>query len=329
MPPQARALTGIKPSGTVHIGNYLGMIRPAIGLAEHHEAYYFIANYHALTTLHDAAAMRRYSLEAAATWVALGLDVERSVLFLQSDVPEVCELSWILGCVTPLGLLQRAHAYKDAQAKGVEISAGTFGYPVLMAADILAYDSSLVPVGRDQKQHVEIARDIAIGFNHLFGDVLTVPEPVIRDEVATIVGLDGRKMSKSYGNVIPLFSSARDLRKTVMRIVTDSTPVEDPKNPDTCSVFNLYRLFATPAQVEALAARYRAGGMGYGHAKQDLFDVMNTALEGPRERYQELMASPARIEEILATGGERARTLARSTLSRVREATGLKWGLTP
>jgi tryptophanyl-tRNA synthetase len=317
-----RALTGIKPTGTPHLGNYLGMIRPAVELSRRCEAFYFIADYHALTTLHDAEALRRHRLEIAACWLACGLDPERTILFNQSDVPEVCEIAWMLSCVTGLGLLQRAHAFKDAQARNRDICAGTFFYPVLMAADILAYDSTGVPVGRDQKQHVEMARDMALMFNGRFGDCLVLPEPLIRDEVALIKGADGQKMSKSYGNVIPLFASARDLKKQIMQIVTDPTPLEEPKDPERCTVFSLYKHFATPEEVEALAARYRAGNFGYGHAKLALIDVMERELAGPRERFASWMASPSGVEEILREGGFKARKIARCTLDRMRSAAG-------
>ncbi len=318
-----RSLTGIKPTGMPHVGNYLGMIRPALALTAEHEAFYFIADYHALTTMRSREDMRRYTLEVTATWLALGLDPAKTVLFRQSDVPEVCELAWFLGCVAPLGMLRRAHALKDAETRGVEINGGTFFYPVLMAADILAYDSAMVPVGSDQKQHVEMARDMAIAFNHHFGRTLVVPQPVIRDDVATIPGTDGQKMSKSYGNTIPLFESPKRLRKMIMRIVTDSTPLEEPKDPGRCTVFQLYKQFAAEAQAEDLAARYRAGGLGYGHAKQELFEVMNRFFEEPTERFHTLMDNPDTIDDILSDGGKRAKTVAQATLSRVRDRTGV------
>ncbi len=318
-----RSLTGIKPTGMPHLGNYLGMIRPALEMSSSHQAFYFIADYHALTTIRSKEELRRHTLEVTAAWLALGLDPARTVLFKQSDVPEVCELAWFLSCVAPLGLLERAHSVKDAKARSKEINGGTFFYPVLMAADILAYDSDVVPVGKDQKQHVEMARDMAIAFNHYFGDVLRLPKPVIRPEVATIPGTDGRKMSKSYGNTIPLFLPTKKLRKAIMAIKTDSTPLEEPKNPDTCSVYELYRLFASPAQSEDLAARYRAGGMGYGHAKQELFEIMEAYFERPRERFQHYLAHPETINDILADGGERAKSVAGTTLSRLRGAVGM------
>jgi len=318
-----RSLTGIKPTGMPHLGNYLGMIRPALAMTASHEAYYFIADYHALTTLHSRELVERNTVLLAATWLALGLDPARTVLFRQSDVPEVCELTWFLACVTPLGLLKRAHAFKDAEARGGEVNGGTFLYPVLMAADILAYDSDVVPVGKDQKQHVEMARDMAIAFNHDFGDVLRLPAPSIRPEVATIPGLDGRKMSKSYDNAVPLFLPPRTLRKLLMSMKTDSTPMEEPKDPEACNVFGLFRHLAAPERVADLAARYRAGGLGYGHAKAELYEVMEEVFAGPRERYQELLAHPETIAGILAAGAERAGRVARQTLSRVREAAGM------
>lgn len=319
-----RSLTGIKPTNVPHLGNLLGAIRPALGLQHSHEAFYFIADLHALTTLHDQAAMRRYSTEVAATWLALGLDPARTVLWAQSDVPEVTELSWILACVTGLGALERAHAYKAARDEGREINVGTFTYPVLMAADILAYDTHLVPVGKDQKQHVEMARDMALAFNARFGDVLVVPEPSIQADVATVPGIDGRKMSKSYGNGIEIFLPAKALRKRVMQIVTDATPLEDPKDPDHDNVFALYRLFARPEQAAELAARYRAGNFGYGHAKQELYELLEVELAPRRERYEHLLAHPVEVEAVLEAGAARARAIARTTLARVREACGFR-----
>ena len=320
---RGRALTGIKPTGTVHLGNYLGAIKPAIALTAEYDAYYFIANYHALTSVQEPARMRQSTLEVAAAWLACGLDPERALVFRQSDVPEVTELAWILGCVGGVGMLERSHSVKDARAKGMEINIGTFSYPVLMAADILAYQSNIVPVGKDQKQHLEITRDLAQAFNHRFGDTLTLPDALIRDDVATVVGLDGQKMSKSYDNIIPLFAPAKRLRKLLMKMKTDSLPVEASKNPESCNVFQLYRQFATADQVDALAARYRAGGLGYGTAKQALFEAVDAELEGPRAVYESLLSDPAQIEKTLVEGGKRARTVASETLNLVRSVTGL------
>ena len=318
-----RALTGIKPTGSPHIGNLLGMYQPAMELQKTHEGFFFVASYHALTTMRDPEQMRAQTIEVAANWLALGLDPNRSVLWAQHDVPEVTELAWILSCITSKGMMDKAHAFKDAAAKGKEVNIGLYTYPVLMAADILAFDSHVVPVGKDQKQHVEMTRDMAQRFNHLFGETLVVPEPLIRKEMEVVPGLDGQKMSKSYGNTIEIFLPEKKLRKKFMSIVTDSKGVDDPKDPDTCNVFQLYKLFATPDQQADLAARYRAGGLGYGHAKQELFEVVNNSLSEPRSRYDALMANPEEIREILDDGASRARAVARQTLDRVRQATGL------
>ena len=318
-----RALTGIQPSGVPHIGNLKGMIEPALALQATHEPYYFIASYHALTTLKDPKLLAEYQTEAAMSFLAFGLDPNKTALFLQQDVPEVTELSWILSCFTNMGLLERAHAYKAAKDAGKEVNLGTVTYPVLMAADILIYDSHDVPVGKDQKQHLEMCRDMAIAFNHRYGEVFVIPQPLIKAEVATVPGVDGRKMSKSYGNTLPLFLPPKKLRKLIMKIKTDSTPVEEPKDPDTCNVFSLYKLFATPAQQADLAGRYRAGGMGYGNAKQDLFEAMDEFLAEPRLRYAELQDDPAEVDRVLAAGAEKARGVARSVMGRVRSAIGL------
>ncbi len=319
-----RALTGIKPTGQVHLGNLLGAIRPALGLQQTFDSFYFIADYHALTSVEDAAALRQATRETTATWLALGLDPERTVLFQQSAVPEVCEWAWILGCLIPMGMLDRGHAVKAARDGGFDPNVGTMYYPVLMAADILLYDSTIVPVGRDQKQHVEMARDMAIKANHRYGEgTLVVPDVSIQEEVAVVPGLDGRKMSKSYGNQIPLWAPEKQLRKLIMRIETDSLGVEDPKDPDTSNIYNLYKLFATPEQTANLRERYLAPGMGYGTAKQELFEAVNAQLAGPRESYEEWMAHPSRLDEVLAAGAERARKAANQTLTRIRTRVGL------
>ncbi|MBX3157812.1 MAG: tryptophan--tRNA ligase [Deltaproteobacteria bacterium] len=320
-----RVLTGIKPTGTPHLGNLLGAFRPALRLADEGlDAMYFIADYHALTTVKDRAQLARYTHEVAATWLALGLDPERTLFYRQSDVPEIFELSWVLACFTSKGWLDRAHAYKSAMAAGdTEINMGLYTYPVLMAADILAFDSDLVPVGKDQDQHVEIARDIAQRVNHMVGhDVLRVPAARIEHDSAVVPGTDGRKMSKSYGNTIPLFATAAERKKIIGRIVTDSTPPEAPKDPATSTIFELYRAVATPAEAEALAARYRSG-IGWGEAKQALADRLEQELAIPRARYQELIADPARLDGILAAGAEKARAYARGVLERVRVAIGI------
>lgn len=319
-----RALTGIQPTGHVHLGNYLGAIRPALGLQDRYQAYYFIADYHALTSVGHGDDLRRGVLDVAASWLACGLDPERAVVFRQSAIPEVCELAWILACNAPLGMLERGHAIKAAREGGREENAGTLYYPVLMAADILLYDSAIVPVGKDQKQHVEIARDIALKVNFRYGeDILVVPDVSIREDVAVVPGLDGRKMSKSYGNEIPLWAPSKQLRKLVMKIVTDSRGVDEAKDPDSDNVYNLYKLFATPEQTADLRARYLRGGLGYGHAKQELYEVLDAHLAPARERYLEWVSRPERIEEVLAAGADRARAAASTTLARVRDRVGL------
>jgi tryptophanyl-tRNA synthetase len=327
------ALTGIKPTGTPHIGNWLGAIRPALELADvpGTTAIYFIADYHALTAVQDPEALRHMTYDVAATWLALGLDPARTLIYRQSDVPEVFELSWILACMTTKGWMNKAHAYKAAVdrnlAAGEEdvdigINIGVYTYPVLMAADILLFDSDVVPVGKDQVQHIEIARDIAQRVNHLYGDVLKLPQAHVVENVAIVPGLDGRKMSKSYGNVIPLFLPSKQLRKTLNRIVTDSSPPEAPKDPESSHIFQMYRAVASAEQARALADRYRAG-IGWGEAKGALFDVLDEALSPARERYAALMADTAQIDRLLLDGAARARVMARQTVARVRAAIGI------
>lgn len=320
-----RALTGVQPSGRIHLGNFLGAVKPALALQESYATFYFIADYHALTSVRDSEVMRRASLETAATFLALGLDVEgRATLYRQSAVPEVCELAWILSCLTSAGTLDRGHAVKSARDGGRDISAGTIFYPILMAADILLYDTAVVPVGEDQRQHVEIARDLAVKVNHHYGEgTLVVPEVSIQKAVGVIPGTDGRKMSKSYGNTIPLWEPPKKLRKHFMKVVTDSKGMEESKDPDTCNVFSLFKLFATPEQQADLARRYREGGLGYGHAKQELYEVVDKEIRESRERYNELMANPERIEDALSHGAKRARVAADKTLERIRCAVGL------
>ncbi len=318
-----RILSGIQPSGKLHIGNYFGMMKPALALQEEGDAYLFIANYHALTTVSDPSALRRGTQDVALDFLACGLDPKRTVFFRQSDVPEVTELTWLLSVVTPMGLLERCHSYKDKLTKGLAPNHGLFAYPTLMAADILAYQSHLVPVGRDQKQHVEVTRDIAQKFNNLYGPVFTIPEPRIQDDVAVVPGVDGQKMSKSYDNHLELFGDEKETRARIMRIVTDSKTLAEPKDPDVCHVFRLYRLFATPAEVEALAERYRAGGFGYGEAKKMLFEKMWSCLEPFRRKRAALAEDPEAVETVLRDGAERARALARSTLDQARTAMGL------
>ncbi len=318
-----RILSGIQPSGKLHIGNYFGMMKPAIELQFQGEAYLFIANYHALTSVKDAARLRTDTVDVALDFLACGLDPVRTVFFRQSDVPEVTELMWLLSTVTPMGLLERCHSYKDKLAKGIPASHALFSYPVLMAADILAVQSTVVPVGRDQKQHVEVTRDIALKFNQQYGEVFTIPEPSIREDVAVVPGVDGQKMSKSYDNHIELFGDPKATKNRIMRIVTDSTSLEDPKDPSTCNVFKLYKLFATPAQCDELAARYRKGGFGYGEAKKALHEIMTVTLAPFRARREQLAADPDYVEDVLRTGAARARAEAGRTLAAARQAMGL------
>ncbi len=319
-----RILSGIKPTGKPHIGNYFGMMRPAIEWQERGEAYYFIADYHALTTVHDPKALREYSRGVALDFLACGLDPARAVLFRQSDVPQVAELSWILSCVTPMPMLENCHAYKDHLAKEKTPSHGLFAYPVLMAADILLYDSNVVPVGRDQKQHVEVTRDLAHKMNALYGKILTVPEASILPATETIPGLDGRKMSKSYDNTLELFPEEKALRKKVMAITTDSTPVDEPKDPAASSIVALYRLFASESDVEQMETDFRAGGFGYGDFKKRLFEAIWSYFAPMRARREELARDPGTVDRVLEEGAERAGAVAAATMKRVREAIGLR-----
>ena len=318
-----RVLSGIQPTGRFHWGNYFGAIRQYIALQDNEQAFYFIADLHALTTIREPQTLRNYVRDAALDLLALGLDPERATIFRQSDVPEIPELTWLLMTVTQMHLLEKCHAYKDKKARGLAADAGLFTYPVLMAADILAYDSNVVPVGQDQVQHIEVARDIAQRFNNLYGEVFVLPEPHVLEQTAKVPGTDGEKMSKSYGNTIEVFEEPKKLRKKIMSIKTDSTPVEEPKDPEADSVFRLYRLFATLDQQAALADRYRAGGMGYGEAKQALFDAATAAFADARERREKLAADPQTLEDILSAGAETARRKAREVLDRARSACGL------
>lgn len=333
---QLRALSGIKPTGSPHWGNYFGMIQPAVALSRSYESFYFIADFHALTTVRDAEAMRRDSYGVAATLVAAGLDPARCVLWRQSDVPQVCELSWLLGCVSGFGLIERAHAFKDARANDRDVNFGVVSYPVLMAADILLYDADVVPVGKDQVQHLEMTRDMVGYFNAQFlgssgydaddrwdGRGLKRPEPIVAERAAIVPGLDGRKMSKSYDNYVPVFASPKATKKRIMQIVTDSTPLEEPKDPETCNVFAMYRLIAEPEEIEALAERYRGGNFGYGHAKLALVEVAERTFGPMRERYEALMNDPDTLEDILRDGARRAREVAEPVMERVRAAVGL------
>ena len=318
-----RVLTGIQPSGTLHLGNYFGTMRQSIAAQTENECFYFIANFHAQTSMPKPEDLRARTHQVAVDFLACGLDPAKTVFWRQSDVPAVQTLAWILSCLCPLGLLERCHSYKDKVAHGLEANHGLLAYPVLMAADILLYNSQYVPVGKDQKQHLEVTRDLAIRFNNAYGDILTIPEPLIQEEVAVIPGLDGQKMSKSYNNAIEIFGEGKPIRKKFMSIVTDSTPMEAPKNPDTCNVFKLFKLMATPEEQEELRQRYLAGGMGYGHAKQALYEKYEEYFREARERRKELAANPKKVEDILQDGASRARKVARATLDRVRAAVGL------
>ena len=320
-----RVLSGIQPSGSLHLGNYFGMMSKMIAYQENSELFCFIANYHAQTSVSDGKALARGTIEAAANFLALGMDPEKSTFWVQSDVPEVQELTWVLSNFTPMGLLERCHSYKDKVGKGIAANHGLFAYPVLMTADILMFQSKKVPVGKDQKQHVEVARDIAIKFNNEYGDVFTLPEPEIDEEVATVPGLDGQKMSKSYGNTIDLFADDKALRKQIMRIVTAPIPVEDPKNPDDCNVYKLSRLFLDKAGDAALRQRYLAGGLAFGDVKQELYEMVRDYFAPQSEYRRELLANPDGIREILAKGAEKARYAASKTLRKVRKKTGLTY----
>jgi len=319
-----RILTGITPSGTLHIGNYFGAMRPAIELQARGEPYYFIADYHSMTSITDADARRRFTHGIALDWLACGLDPARAVFWRQSDLPEVCELMWLLGTLTPMGLLERAHSYKDKTAKGLAANFGLFAYPVLMAADILLYDTNLVPVGRDQKQHVEMTRDMAIKFNQTYGETLVVPDPEIRDETALVPGLDGQKMSKSYGNTIEIFGDEKALRKKIMGLVMDSrTPAEPKPDADQNLAIRLLRLFA-PAEIALdYENRLRVGGLGYGDLKKALFEHYWNYFAAARARRAELAANPDHVEAVLRDGAQRARATASQVLARARKACGL------
>jgi tryptophanyl-tRNA synthetase len=319
-----RILSGIQPTGRFHWGNYFGAIRQYVALQDHEQAFYFIADLHALTTVRDPKLLADYVRNAALDLLALGLDPAKATLFRQSDVPEVNELTWLLMTVTPMSLLEKCHAYKDKLAKGLAADAGLFTYPVLMAADILLYDSDVVPVGADQVQHIEVTRDVAQRFNHTYGgEFLHLPEARVLDASAKVPGTDGEKMSKSYGNTIEIFEPAKPLRKKIMSIKTDSTPVEAPKNPEADSVFTLYKLVATPEQQAALAERYRAGGMGYGEAKQALYDAAMDHFSQARDRREKLVADPHSVEDVLIAGAKKARQKGQEVLARVRQACGL------
>jgi tryptophanyl-tRNA synthetase len=321
-----RILSGIQPSGPLHIGNYFGALKQFIDLQNANDAYYFVADYHALTSVRNAPQLRSYTFDVIVTMLSLGLDPEKSTLFVQSDVPETTELAWLLSTVTPMGWLEKCVSYKDKIEQGLPAEHGLFAYPALQAADILLYDADLVPVGQDQKQHLEITRDIAERFNRVYGagtDVFRLPKPHILEAVAVIAGLDGRKMSKSYNNTIDIFDDPAVIRKKVKKFVTDSTPVEAPKNPDTCSLFNLYKLFAPPDDLGEVERRYREGGIGYGEVKTRLGEAMISRFASAREHRAEWLAHPERVAEVRAAGAAKAKTTARVILDRARAACGV------
>ena len=324
-----RILSGIQPSGVLHIGNYFGMMRPAIALQAEGEAFYFIADYHALTSVRDPKALRENIRRVALDFLACGLDPERAALFRQSDVPQVTELAWILSTIAPMGLLERSHSYKDKLARGMPPSVGLFSYPVLMAADILIYDSDIVPVGKDQKQHIEITRDLAVKINETFGQsepdgrIFKLPEPRIQAATEVVPGIDGQKMSKSYGNNIDIFGDEKEMRKRVMSIVTDSTPVEAPKDASRSTIFQLYSLVASKSEIADMREKFQKGGTGYGDFKKELFEKLWEYFTPMRERREEILADKSYIDNVLARGAERANEVANQVMERVRQAVGL------
>jgi len=319
-----RVLSGIQPTGPIHWGNYFGAVRQYIALQGNDQAFYFIANLHALTTVRERDKLRQWTYDVALDLLALGLDPQKATLFVQSDVPEVSELCWLLMTGAPMGLLERCHAYKDKKAKGLTADAGLFTYPVLQAADILAYDSDTVPVGEDQVQHIEVCRDLAGSFNHLFGDVFVLPTAYVLDHSARVPGTDGEKMSKSYNNTLDVFDDAKAQRKQIMRIVTDSRPMEEPKEPAGDVLYDLFSLVAADADREAMAALYRKGGFGYGEIKKALADAAEKFFAEPRARRIELAAKPERVREILGDGAAVARKKAADVLRRAQDACGVR-----
>ena len=322
-----RFLTGLQPSGQLHIGNYFGAIEPAVRLQEKGEAFYFIANYHAMTTMESAQKLHENTRGLAVDFLACGLNPEKAVFFAQSAVPEVNELAWILSTLCPMGLLERCHSYKDKVAKGFAASHALFAYPALMAADILLYDSDAVPVGKDQKQHLEVTRDLAGKINDAFGeDLLKMPEAIISEATAVVPGLDGQKMSKSYGNTLPIFGEEKALRKLInKKVVTDATPLEEPKPTENSIILALYKLFATPEQYQAMVDAHHAGGVGYGQFKKDLFEAYWEYFRAAREKREWILAHPEYVDDVLNTGAARAREEAAKVLTRVRKAVGLGW----
>jgi tryptophanyl-tRNA synthetase len=320
-----KILSGIQPSGQLHIGNYFGMMQTMINHMENSDLYVFIVNLHAMTSVHDRERLSNGTLEAAADFLALGLDPDKCTFWVQSDVPEVCELTWVLSTIAPMGLIERCTSYKDKVVKGISASHGLFSYPVLMAADILLYQADQVPVGKDQKQHLEVARDLAQKFNTEFGETFVVPEPAISQEMAVVPGLDGQKMSKSYGNTIPIFLEGKPLKKRIMAIETDATPVEEPKNPDTCNLYNIFKLFATPERLQEVRSLYLNGGAAYGYIKLELLDLITAQFADARKKKAEFLADPGLVRAILKKGAVKAREKAVVTLDLVRDRVGLKY----
>jgi len=322
----ARILTGIQSSGRPHLGNLLGAILPAIDLSRDpkNESLFFIADLHSLTTVKDAALMKENTYAVAAAWMACGFDTQKNLFYRQSHVPEVTELTWHLSCLTPFPMLANAHSFKDKADRLADVNGGLFIYPVLMAADILMYDANFVPVGKDQKQHLEMTRDIASAFNHQYGETFVIPEAIINKEVMTVPGTDGQKMSKSYDNIIDIFLPDKQLRKKIMSIVTDSTPLEEPKNPDTCNVFAIYSLLAEQDQVQQLRDKYLGGNYGYGHAKQELFEMILEKFKNERELFQKFMDDTQLLEEELQKGEEKARDIGSAVLNKVRRKLGYR-----
>ena len=319
-----RILSGIQPSGVLHIGNYFGMMRPAIELQKEGETFYFNADYHALTSVRDPKALRENSRRVALDFLACGLDPKKAALFRQSDVPQVSELAWILSTVAPMGLLERAHSYKDKLARGMQATVGLFSYPVLMAADILIYDSDAVPVGKDQKQHIEITRDLAVKVNETYGQVFKLPEPRINPDTQVVPGLDGQKMSKSYGNNIDIFGDEKETRKRVMSIVTDSTPVEAPKDTERSTIVQLYALFASKEELANMRERFKKGGIGYGDFKKELFEKLWEYFAPMRKRREEILCDKGYVDDVLDRGAKRANEIAGQVMQRVRKAVGLR-----
>ncbi len=325
MSEKKRILSGIQPSGRLHLGNYFGMMKRMIEYQDKEDLFCFLVNYHALTTVSNGNKLRKETLSAAMDFLALGIDPEKSYFWVQSDIPEVTELTWILSNVTPLGLLERCHSYKDKVARGISPSHGLFAYPVLMAADILIFQSNIVPVGKDQKQHVEVARDIAIKFNNTYGDTFVIPEEEIQQDLATVPGLDGQKMAKSYDNTIEIFADEKTMKQKVMSIVTDSTPVDQPKNPETCNLFAIYKLFANEDQVKELDDKYRNKPLKYSEIKKELFGMIWEYFAEARQERKKYENSPGDVINILKKGAGKARKIAGNTLQQILKAVGLNY----